>query len=161
MAECSLGKRLDVIVPRGSPAFISESFPARTGSRPDTHPCLPHYQMTENPPKPIWDELVRRMFSAGTFPGTDGPLRSLVSLPDSQALFISPGHPAKNCFVGREFAHVHGVNDASLHVVLSEADAATLISLGWCELHLLAGKDIGAGKTLAPGLVMVRSKSGR
>jgi hypothetical protein len=151
---CAVAKRLDIIVPPDAPVYLPQDLPPRLGPRPKTHPCLPHYQMTDNPPKAVWEELVRRTFTVGAFPGADGPHRSLVSLPDSQALFMSPGAPAPNCFIGREFAHVHGASDASLHAVLSPADAATAIRLGWAELHLLAGARLASG-TLAPGLVMV------
>jgi phospholipase/carboxylesterase len=41
--------------------------------------------------------------------------------------------------IGREFAHVHGESDGSLHIRLTEADARTLIETGWGELHLMAG----------------------
>ncbi|WP_338889400.1 hypothetical protein [Rhodococcus sovatensis] len=40
-----------------------------------------------------------------------------------------------------EIAHVHG-SDGSLHVVMTEDDAQTVISAGWGELHPLAGRPL-------------------
>lgn len=120
--------------------------------------CLPHQQRSDNPSKDVWEKMCKRIIAgcAELFPGTTGPHRSLVSLPDSLALFLDgdASIPCARPFIGKEFAHVHGVSDGSLHVGLSEADAQTVIKAGWGERHLLAGKQ--AGKMNVPaGLVMV------
>ena len=41
-----------------------------------------------------------------------------------------------------------------MHMCLSLKDAATIVSSGWGEPHILAGTDMG-GMTLARGLVLV------
>lgn len=150
---CVASKRLDIAVPSDSPAFL-KALPTRSGARPETNPCLPHYQKTDNPSKAVWEALIKRVFSEQNtnFPGSTGPHRSLVSLPDSQALFLDgdPSVPCARAFIGKEWAHIHGASDGSAHVGLSEADAATAIKAGWAERHLLAGKN-----GLVAGLVMI------
>lgn len=158
---CSIeGKRLSIEVPSGSPIFLQD-IPQREQSsgaeRPFTNPCLPHSQLTENPSKEVWDELIRRVFEGGkctSFPGVEGPNKSFVSLPCTQALHFKESKPNQRNFVKTEFAHVHGQDDGSLHLILSEADTKTVIDRGWGERHLLAGKPISLGK-LPEGLLMV------
>jgi hypothetical protein len=89
---------------------------------------------------------------------------------------MTPGGP--RC--GKEFAHVHtlfrddsdpfvveskkrgepwqayqGGGQGSLHLCLTIKDAATVLSAGWGELHLLAGKTMGPGVCIPRGLVLV------
>ena len=58
--------------------------------------------------------------------------------------------------VAPEFAHIHGPLGGlgSWHLVLSEADASSVLAAGWGEAHLLAGQSM-RGLTLPRGLVMV------
>lgn len=102
--------------------------------------------------------MVDRVFQGtdALFPGSTGPHRSLVSLPDSLALYLDgdASIPCARPFIGKEWAHVHGVTDGSLHLGLSEADASAVIAAGWGERHLLAGKTFGSMNVPA-GLVMV------
>lgn len=153
--SCNATKSLSINVPAGCPIFLVD-LPARAGPRPKTNPCLPHQQTSENPSKELWDKLVARVFSADLFPGSTGPHRSLVSLPDSLAMFLdgNPAIPCTHAVIGKEWAHVHGAKDGSLHVGLSEADAATVINANWGERHLLAGKNTGRMQ-VPEGLVMV------
>ena len=127
----------------------------RSGSRPLTNPCLPHAQKSDNPTKEVWNELCLLVFQSNIFEGANGPNRSMVSLPDSLALFMNDDCPCKNAFIGREWAHVHGESDGSLHLNLAEADAATIIRKGWGERHLMAGKKMSEKLTLPNGLVMI------
>ena len=102
--------------------------------------------------------MVKRVFDnkATLFPGSTGPKRSLVSLPDSLALFLDEdtSTPCKNPMVGKEWGHLHGISDGSMHIGMSEADASTVIKSGWGERHLLAGKTMGDMK-IPEGLIMV------
>jgi hypothetical protein len=147
---CAAGKRLSVVVPKGSPRHLSGDLPKRSGARPDTNPCLPHDQRSQNAPRKIWTQLLDRVFASEQFADASGPHQSLVSLPSSQALFMKPGASLRHAMVGREFAHVHGEHDGSLHLLLSPADAKFAVDQEWAELHLLAGEH-----GLPPGLVMV------
>lgn len=92
---------------------------------------------------------MQRVFGEKTthFPGSTGPHRSHVSLPESQALFLDgdPAIPCTRAFIAKEWAHIHGETDGSSHLVLSDADAATAIKAGWAERHLLAGQKVPTG----------------
>lgn len=134
---------------KGSPVYLDGLKP-RAGSRPKTNSCLPHSQLTDTAPLRVWESLKARLFSE--FPGTEGPKRSLVSLPDSLALTVAAGAPfvERNSLIGPEFAHLHGSRDGSLHIRLTDADARELLVKGWGELHLMAGP-----RGLPTGLVMV------
>jgi hypothetical protein len=98
--------------------------------------------------------LIRRSFAVNAFPSASGPHRSLVSLPCSQALLFDTPDSTHRCFIGTEFAHVHGKQDGSLHLVLSEADAALVLERGWGELHLMAGQRL-RDLSLPNGLIMI------
>ncbi len=49
---------------------------------------------------------------------------------------------------------MHGKQDGSLHLVLSEADAALVLERGWGELHLMAGQRL-RDLSLPNGLIMI------
>ena len=147
-------------VPPGSPSFLQRALPTRAGPRPATNSCLPHKQLEAVSPPEIYAALQAWAFAPGTFQGADGPHRSGVSLPCSQALLLSPSARCSCAMVGREPLHLHGPGGGlgSQHAVLSPADAAAALAAGWGELHLLAGQTLalrGQPVALPPGLVMI------
>ena len=157
--ECGMGKRLEIEVEVGSPRFLNPQMTEREGSLPQTHSCLPHYQIDQNPSPEIFSVLYRKIFVNDEtkdccFDGATGPLRSLISLPNTLAMQMKDGVPYSQGLVGREFSHLHHEGDGSLHLVLSNADAAVLFAKKRGERHLMAGKMIN-GKSLCSGLVMV------
>src|SRR3981081_769124 len=91
--------------------------PPRSGNRPTTALAMPHQQLDQTPPIALQEELWRRMTGLkGVRPGRRG-----VSLPESRALHLDPqvAHGASDAFlVGTEFAHLHGAQDGSLHLML-------------------------------------------
>jgi hypothetical protein len=126
------------------------SLPPRVGHGPQTRPAIPHQQLDQNAPVEIQELLWKRMSGLDhVWTGS-----SVISLPDSRAVHLDKGHaqgPAGAFFPGStEFAHLHGAADGSLHLLLSEQDAAVAIDAGWAEFHpaVLAGR-------FPPVLVMV------
>lgn len=86
-------KRFDELVKKEPVSFLGW-LPQRDGKRPETLQCLPHSQLSQNPAKPVWEALHKRLFS--TWDGIDPtPQRSLVSLPQSQAMFMKTSSPMK------------------------------------------------------------------
>ena len=144
-------------MPVGSPVFL-QNLPQRPGDRPVTNPCLPHAQRSDHPSKEIWLELCDAVFGS-RFPGCTGPVTSSMSLPTTQALVLNESVPCFHSLPQREWSHVHEEQDGSLHLILSEADAHTLLSQRWGERHLMAGQEIQTKKfgtiRAEPGLVMV------
>ena len=112
--------------------------PARRGPRPTTHPANPHSQLDQQPVE-AW---VPRLLATTVFAIPDvvaGP--SGVSVAGARALVLKEGRPAPagGFMTGREFAHLHPAPDHSLHVVLTVADAGSVVAAGWGEPHPLAG----------------------
>jgi Family of unknown function (DUF5519) len=124
--------------------------PPRPGGRPEARPGNPHQQLTQNAPADLQERLWQRM--TGLDHVRTG--RSVISLPDTRALHLEPqyaGGPATAFTPGStEFAHLHGVDDGSLHLCLPEDQAVDAIAQGWAEYHpaVLMGM-------LPPTLVMV------
>ncbi|GAA4915070.1 luciferase family protein [Streptomyces coeruleoprunus] len=115
-----------------------KALPRRAGERPSTGSPV-HAQLDQNGPAELRQELWRRMTAlAGVRPG-----RSHVSLPQSQALHLDPAlatGPDDAYLAGTEFAHLHGVGDGSLHVMLPPQLATEVIAKGWAEHHPLVGR---------------------
>ncbi|HZC84436.1 MAG TPA: luciferase family protein [Rubrobacter sp.] len=83
------------------------------------------------------DELARRVFA---FPGVE-VRPSAISVPGARALWLRedlPTGPQEAFMIGREFAHIHPVPDASLHAALPPEVAQEAISKGWAEQHPVA-----------------------
>ncbi|WP_345572403.1 luciferase family protein [Nonomuraea rosea] len=110
----------------------------RCGERPMTSPEIPHQQLDQTAPEELQEELWRRM-SALDHVRTGA---SVVSLPETRALHMEPGHAfgPDSAFVrdSTEFAHLHGLLDGSLHLLLPEGEAAEAVAKGWGELHPVA-----------------------
>ena len=123
--ECSISKSLDINVPIGCPIYLDTNINPRSGNRPDTNPCLPHYQKTDNPSKEVWDELCNKVFNVKSnsdcntnskitiFDGSNGPNKSLRSLPNTQALWMNDDVPCIHAMIGREWSHIHEESDGS------------------------------------------------
>ena len=93
------------------------NLPARRGDRPRTHPVTPHEQLDQISPGEMRDALYERMRN---LPGVVEGRRN-VSLPTSKALRLDPhagNVPYEAFMVGREFVHLHGYHDGSMHLAL-------------------------------------------
>ncbi|MFI6318702.1 luciferase family protein [Nonomuraea sp. NPDC050556] len=106
----------------------------RKGPRPSTRPRIPHQQLSQNAPAHLQEELWRRMAALDGV--TTGP--SGISLPDTRALHLTHEPVSEVFLIGREFAHLHGAADGSLHMVLSPGDTEAAIAAGWAERHPVA-----------------------
>jgi hypothetical protein len=117
------------------------ALPRRSGRLPATGPAMPHQQLDQTAPVPLQEELWRRMTGLeGVRAGS-----SSVSLPQTRALHLDTqlAHgPADAYMVGTEFAHLHGAEDGSLHVMLPALVATDAIDKGWAEPHPLARRHI-------------------
>jgi hypothetical protein len=85
----------------------------------------------------------------------DGVLtgRSHVSLPDTKALQLTAraaNGPDAAYMVGREFAHLHGEPDGSLHLMLPKATVEQAIAKGWAEPHPLVRSGLATETTVMP-----------
>jgi hypothetical protein len=114
----------------------------RIGQRPMTSKTGPHKQLTDNSPEEIWNELVSRAFE---LPDIERG-KSSVSLADSIAglLLNSPQRHGEwsLAFTGNvEPFHVHGMTDASIHLVLPSTRAREIFLRGWGEPHTFADFD--------------------
>jgi hypothetical protein len=110
---------------------------------------MPHQQLDQTAPLALQEELWQRM--AGLSGVRTG--RSGVSLPQTRALHLDEqlavGPPAAY-MVGTEFAHLHGAEDGSLHLMLPPELAVDAIDKGWAELHPMARRGVAP-----PTLVML------
>ncbi len=110
----------------------------RVGARPRTTPTNPHTQLDQNAPPPLQEKLFAL---ASALPNVVVG-RSLVSVPGARAFHL-PGcaQPVPGGFMlEREFAHLHPVDDGSLHMALPFDVVEHVIDNGWAERHPLAGK---------------------
>lgn len=102
---------------------------------------MPHQQLDQTAPVSLQEELWRRMTAlVGVRAGSSG-----VSLPQTRALHLDTHlaqGPSDAFMVGTEFAHLHGEQDSSLHLMLPPQAAAEAIDKGWAEPHPLALRGI-------------------
>ena len=113
----------------------------REGPRPNTTPTNPHRQLDQNAPAGLQERLWRKMRDLPQVTTGD----SLVSVPGARALHLSKNHsdhcPA--CFMkDAEFAHLHPLDDGSLHLTLPSEWRAEAQARGWTEPHPLAAHGI-------------------
>jgi hypothetical protein len=117
---------------------MSESvLPKSSGSRPKTTPTNPHTQLEQNPERKVVDELATRVFA---LPGVE-ERPSAISVPGTRALWLREGlasGPQEAFMIGREFAHIHPMPDASLHAALPPEVAQEVLRKGWAEQHPVA-----------------------
>lgn len=112
------------------------TLPTRHGLRPRTSGCAPHEQLDQNPTVEAHQAFKLRAFD---LPFVERR-RSLVSVPDAEALCLQHGHagPCREAFMaGTEFAHVHPAHDGSLHLMLPSPCVPELRQKGWGEPHPL------------------------
>lgn len=127
------------------------TLPLREGPPPKTLGRLPHSQLTQHGPDDIVQKLHDYCFALEHVLNE----QSGISVAGSRALVL---HHASACnhdafMVGREFAHIHPHPDSgSMHLMLSETDAKTVVSAGFGEDHYLVTQGI-----LPAGLIMVYS----
>lgn len=124
--------------------------PDREGAPPTVTSGVPHIQLDQT----SGPEVYRRLVDAVIADERVTQASSRASLPGAQALTVAAGRTVRGeaMIVGREFAHIHQQPGAgSLHLKLSEEEAAVVVAKGWGEWHpyALSGS--------APGLVMVYS----
>lgn len=115
----------------------TKPLPERLGSRPRTTPANPHMQLEQNAPAEHWAELTRRAFA---LPDVE-ERSSLVSVAGARALWLRDGVPAgppTAFMVGREFAHIHPLPEASMHLALPPQLAREAVEKGWAEQHPVA-----------------------
>lgn len=112
----------------------------RPGDRPRTSNEGPHRQLDQRASAGLWGELVERVFA---LPGVEEGI-SQVSPASSRAVFLADmldeRAPQTSLAPGRrlEPAHLHGVQDTSVHLVLPRERGQELVRLGWVESHQYA-----------------------
>ncbi|UYM07163.1 luciferase domain-containing protein [Solicola gregarius] len=109
----------------------------RSGARPRTSDEGPHRQLNQRATPGLWGTLVARVFDLdGVEEGV-----SQVSPPSSRAVFfvdLTDEHaPETSLAPGQrlEPAHLHGVQDTSVHLVLPRERGQDLVGLRWAEPH--------------------------
>lgn len=114
------------------------TLPERAGSAPSIDGPNPHTQTSQNAPHDLQETLFDR---AAQLPGVT-VADSLVSVPGARAFILAEDHakgPAEAFQKGREFAHIHPVQDGSFHMTLPEHVAQEAYAKGWGEPHPKSG----------------------
>lgn len=140
-AQHTDGVRAQAIsVQNASPVALQS---ARSGRRPTTSSDGPHRQLDQLAPPALWGELMQRVFALDEV--VEG--HSQVSPASSRAVFLRDLPTARSAETslapgGRlEPAHLHGVEDTSVHLCLPTSRGQELIALGWAEPHQYADHD--------------------
>jgi len=109
----------------------------RAGQRPQTTPCAPHEQVSQNPDAATYEAFKARAFDFSFVERRP----SIISVPGAEALWMAHDH-AHGCnesfMVGNEFAHVHPLYDGSMHLMLPVECTHELFAKGWGEPHPMA-----------------------
>jgi len=113
------------------------TLPPRHGPRPQTTPCAPHEQISQNPDQTTHDAFKSCAFN---FPFV---IRrpSAISVPGAEALWLPDDKRCgcAECFmIGNEFAHVHPAYDGSMHLMLPTECTKELFAKNWGEPHPMA-----------------------
>jgi hypothetical protein len=115
-----------------------DPLPVRSGPPPETIGPRPHAQVTQQSPPALHRELGNRALGLTGVQGAD----SLVSVPGALAFVLdeeSAGGPPEAFQAGREFAHLHPLEDGSLHMTLPPDIAQEAYEKGWGEPHPRSG----------------------
>lgn len=125
----------------------------RLGPRPETGSENPHYQLTQEGPEWIREEM--RTWMAEAFADTRTG-DSEISLPGNLAVFLedidsAPGAVLLPPKLTTEFVHIHP--DGSFHLALSPADQEELIAKSWGERHPLYAPDVNIVLVYSPRTV--------
>ncbi len=119
----------------------------RAGTRPRIAPHpIPHRQQSDHAPPAAKAALAKAFDDAvAAAPGT-------LAFRPSHFEKHNPAIAAIDCCLGNhgEIAHIHP-SDGSMHMIMSPADASTVIARGWGERHGLAG----IGFALPPTYLMI------
>ncbi|MQA99716.1 MAG: phospholipase [Actinobacteria bacterium] len=116
--------------------------PERRGDKPRTGSMMPHTQLDQNAPVELQELLFERITRLSGV--TVAPSR--ISVPGARAFVLEDPPDRPEAFlVQGEFAHLHPPTDGSLHLMLSEGDAAEVIAKGWGELHPAAREGLISG----------------
>jgi len=130
------------------PTMPGGCLPRRVGPAPDVTWEIPQQQTSQNSPAELQEQLLRLVRE---LPGvTVSPSR--ISVPGARAFNLEAGTGNVQNFLvpsAKEFAHLHPVEDGSMHIALPAAHAADLVAKGWGRAHPLAGT------RLTPGFVML------
>ncbi len=114
---------------------------SRAGVRPVTSTDGPHRQVTQKSPPALWGRLVARTFALpGVVEGhsTVSPASSRAVLLASHPELLAPETSLAPVGNPVELAHLHGVDDTSIHLCLPLERAADLSDRGWGEAHQYA-----------------------
>ncbi|OUS05407.1 hypothetical protein A9Q96_11705 [Rhodobacterales bacterium 52_120_T64] len=109
----------------------------RAGQRPQTTPCAPHEQVSQNPDAATYQRFKERAFDLPFVERRP----SMISVPGAEALWLphDHAHGCKESFMlGNEFAHVHPHYDGSMHLMLPISCTRELFAKGWGEPHPMA-----------------------
>lgn len=127
-----------------------ENIPSRQGDRPVTTNTNPHTQLNQQPVDLSYiEELKNWAFALHHIEKKP----SAISVPGAIAMCMEEGQTCDSCnafMVGTEFAHFHPHPDHSMHLGLSEKDAALIIDKGWGEWHPLIKRGF-----LPPNIIMM------
>lgn len=127
--------------------------PKRVGPRPSTTDCAPHSQIDQLPDLATRQQLSQMLveeFAALPHVSTGSSRRAPYG---SVGFYLDSAVATTDCqcfLLGNEFAHVHLLDDGSLHAILSEPLKTAAIEAGWAEHHPMAGQP-----TVSPDTVMI------
>ncbi|MCH8332060.1 MAG: hypothetical protein IH946_11920 [Bacteroidetes bacterium] len=110
----------------------------RSGELPQTTtPRMPHSQVSQNAGQVMYDKLAMFCFTLDAV--EEKP--SGISIRGARALSLRKGIKVinrKGFLINREFAHIHPLPDASMHLILAPEHIQEVIDKGWGELHPIA-----------------------
>lgn len=116
--------------------------PSRLGVRPKTSASGPHQQLSQKSPPAIWGRTAAALLSlphvveghSSVCPESARAvfLEDLLTPRSAETSLAAPG-------ARLEPAHLHGVLDTSLHLVMPVRRAREVCGLGWGEAHRYAG----------------------
>jgi phospholipase/carboxylesterase len=124
-------------------------FRQRRGLRPITTHAIPHRQLDQLPPAPLFQALTGRCLKVAYVSVRESRMTSR----DTMALWIPDevAHGPADAFIDdHEFCHIHPLPEGSLHLTLPAGVREGAILHGWAEEHPLV--PMGA---VSPALVMV------
>ena len=109
----------------------------RPGGRPVTTKTNPHQQLTQT----IAPEYHSRILDFARSLAHAVSVQSLVSVPGAVGFILEPefAHgPPESFMSGTEFAHLHPLYDGSMHMMLPDHAAESVIAHEWGEAHPMA-----------------------
>nr|WP_042184986.1 luciferase family protein [Kibdelosporangium sp. MJ126-NF4]CEL16434.1 phospholipase/carboxylesterase [Kibdelosporangium sp. MJ126-NF4]CTQ90386.1 phospholipase/carboxylesterase [Kibdelosporangium sp. MJ126-NF4] len=109
--------------------------PTRSGPPPKVRGPVPHGQLDQIPPTILQEEIWQRMRSlSGVYVAP-----THVPYPEARAIHLAPefGTGPDDAFIklSREFAHLHPLQDGSLHMTLPATVKKVVTEAGWGVPH--------------------------